>query len=97
MLANIAGCRDADGKGGTFNYGGYCNQKVEDLAKQILVETDAKKRDDLIFEAFTIVHEEVGLASAASAGAGLGRDPRRPRSPSARTIRSCFYWVQKQD
>ena len=25
VIANIIGCRDADGKGGTFNFGGYCN------------------------------------------------------------------------
>ena len=25
VLANIVICRDADGKGGTFNFGGYCN------------------------------------------------------------------------
>ncbi len=61
VLANIAGCRDANGKGGTFNFGGYCNPKVTALNEQILVETDIKKRDDLIAQAFRIVHDEVGL------------------------------------
>ncbi len=61
VLANIAGCRDANGKGGTFNFGGYCNPKVTELSEQILVETDIKKRDDLIAQAFRIVHDEVGL------------------------------------
>ena len=29
VIANIIGCRDADGKGGTFNFGGYCNPKID--------------------------------------------------------------------
>ena len=31
-----------------FNYGGYCNPKVDALADKILVESDTEKRDDLI-------------------------------------------------
>jgi peptide/nickel transport system substrate-binding protein len=61
VIANIMGCRDANGKGGLFNYGGYCNQRVEELAQKILVETDTAKRDDMIAEAFKINHEEVGV------------------------------------
>jgi peptide/nickel transport system substrate-binding protein len=33
VLTNIAGCRDADGKGGLFNYGGYCNPKVDEAGR----------------------------------------------------------------
>ena len=40
--------QDAAGKGAQFNYGGYCNPKVDALAKEILVESDTKTRDDLI-------------------------------------------------
>jgi peptide/nickel transport system substrate-binding protein len=61
VLANIVGCRDAAGKGGTFNFGGYCNQRIEELNKLILVEADTKKRDDMIAEAFRIAHDEAGL------------------------------------
>ena len=61
VLTNIAGCRDADGKGGLFNYGGYCNPKVDELAGLIGVETDPRKRDEMIYQAFKIVHDEVGL------------------------------------
>src|SRR5690606_28760865 len=52
VLANIEGCRDDTGKGGPFNFGGYCNPKVDELAAQILVENDTEKRDALIAEAF---------------------------------------------
>ncbi|MBC7784304.1 MAG: ABC transporter substrate-binding protein, partial [Burkholderiales bacterium] len=59
VLANIVGCRDDSGKGGPFNFGGYCNPKVGELANQVLVESDTKKRDELIAQAFTIIHDDV--------------------------------------
>ena len=58
VLVNIVGCRDVKGRG-QFNFGGYCNPKVEELAGKIVVETDVKKRDDMIAEAFRIVSEDV--------------------------------------
>jgi peptide/nickel transport system substrate-binding protein len=61
VIANIIGCRDADGKGGLFNYGGYCNARVEELNAKILVETDIAKRDAMILEAFKINHDEAGV------------------------------------
>jgi peptide/nickel transport system substrate-binding protein len=64
VITSMAGCRDKDGKGLNFggaqgNYGGYCNEKLEDLAKAIQVETDITKRDDLIAQAFRIMHDEI--------------------------------------
>jgi peptide/nickel transport system substrate-binding protein len=59
VLTNIIGCRDAAGKGGMFNLGGYCNPKIGELADRILVETDTDKRNDLIAQAFRIEHEDV--------------------------------------
>jgi peptide/nickel transport system substrate-binding protein len=61
ILENITHCRDANGKGGQFNYGGYCNPKVDALADKILVESDTAKRDELILEAFKMVHEDAGI------------------------------------
>jgi peptide/nickel transport system substrate-binding protein len=61
VIENIIGCRDANGKGGTFNFGGYCNPRISELNKLILVEADTKKRDDMIAEAFRICHEEAGI------------------------------------
>src|SRR5499427_3755823 len=58
VLLNIAGCRDEKGKGGQFNFGNYCNPKVEELRDRILVETDKAKRDDMIAQAYRIVHED---------------------------------------
>jgi peptide/nickel transport system substrate-binding protein len=61
VIANIIGCRDADGKGGLFNYGGYCNRDIDELNKKILVETDIAKRDAMIAQAYRINHEEAGV------------------------------------
>lgn len=62
VIENILGCRDADGKGaGLFNYGGYCNPKITELNKKILVETDTAKRNEMIAAAFRINHEEAGV------------------------------------
>src|SRR3546814_20957625 len=51
-------CR-VDGKG-SFNLGGYCNERVTELADLIQVETDPEKRQTLIDEANGIHSEEVG-------------------------------------
>jgi peptide/nickel transport system substrate-binding protein len=59
VLVNVEGCRDDTGKGGPFNLGGYCNPKVGELAQQILVETDPTKRNDLIFQAYTITTGDI--------------------------------------
>ena len=83
-------------KGGTFNYGGYCNPKVEDLAKRILVEADVKKRDDLIFEAFTIIHEEVGLIPLHQQALVWGVSKKTKIAQRADN-QILLYWVQKQD
>ena len=49
------------GKGaGEFNYGGYCNPKVDALTTQIQTETDAAKRGAQIHEALKIVADDVG-------------------------------------
>ena len=61
VLANLVICRDAKGKGGTFNFGGYCNPKIDELTRQILVEQDTAKRDGMIGEAFRILHEDAGM------------------------------------
>jgi len=58
VLANLVACRDGRGAG-QYNLGGYCNPQVEKLARSILVEIDAQKRDAMIAEAFKLIHEDV--------------------------------------
>src|SRR5690606_41103373 len=62
ILRSIAGCRDANGKGATANFGGYCNPKVDELAGAIMVENDVQKRDDMLATAFRIIPDDVGLS-----------------------------------
>ncbi|MBX9592589.1 MAG: ABC transporter substrate-binding protein [Hyphomonadaceae bacterium] len=61
VLANLVVCRDAHGRGGTFNFGGYCNPRVDELARKILVEPDMAKRNAMIGEAFGLLHADAGV------------------------------------
>jgi peptide/nickel transport system substrate-binding protein len=95
VLVDIAGCRDADGKGAQFNYGGYCNPKVDALAKQVLVENDKAKRDGLISEAFKILHDEVALLPLhqQSLAWGVSKTVTIPQRADDHIL---FYWANKK-
>jgi len=45
---------------GQFNLGSYSNPKVDELTKAIAVETDPKKRNDMIREAMKIHQDDIG-------------------------------------
>ena len=96
VLSNIAGCRDADGKGAQFNYGGYCNPKITDLAAKILVENDKAKRDAMIAEAFKIVHDEAGILPLHQQSLAWGINKKIDIAQRADN-QILFYWVQKKD
>jgi peptide/nickel transport system substrate-binding protein len=95
VLANIIGCRDADGNGAMFNYGGYCNPKIDELAKKILVELDTHKRDAMILEAFKFNHEEAGIIPLhqQSLAWGISRKVKMVPRPDNQIL---FYWAQKE-
>jgi len=59
MLFNIITLDSGPGAG-AWNSGRYTNPKVEELTKQINVETDAEKRTKLIHEAMKIHKEDFG-------------------------------------
>ena len=48
----IMGCRDPKTNWGGNNVGGYCNPKVDALARKALEEPDEEKRDDIFAEAW---------------------------------------------
>jgi len=53
--------RCVDGKGsGQFNLGSYCNPKVDDLITKIQGETDQKRRDAMMREAFVMHADDIG-------------------------------------
>jgi peptide/nickel transport system substrate-binding protein len=101
VITSMAGCRDKDGKGRNFpgaqgNYGGYCNDRVEDLAKQIGVETDLKKRDDLIAQVFRIMHEEVSHIPLHQQSLVWGASKKLEIAQRADN-QILFYWARKSD
>ena len=53
-------CPDDKTGAGQFNLGAYCNPKLDELTKKILVETDKPKRDAMIKEAFDVHTADVG-------------------------------------
>lgn len=95
VLHNIAGCRDADGKGAQFNYGGYCNPKIDELKGRILSEGDKEKRDSMILEAYKIVHEEAGLIPLHQQSLAWGASKKIKIAQRADN-QILFYWVQKE-
>lgn len=101
VITSLAGCRDANAKGknfpgAIFNYGGYCNDKVDELAKQILVETDIAKRDELIAQAYRIIHEEVGLIPMHQQSLVWGAS-RKMEIPQRADNQILFYTFRKND
>ena len=72
VLTNLHGCRDDEGKGGLFNLGGYCNEKVDELSKQILSENDPAKRLDLITQAYKMTTDEVAYIPLHQQGLAWG-------------------------
>jgi peptide/nickel transport system substrate-binding protein len=95
VVENIIGCRDANGKGGTFNFGGYCNPRITELNKLILVEADTKKRDELIAEAFRINHEEAGVIPLHQQSLiwGVSKKVEMVQRADNQIL---FYWVKMQ-
>jgi peptide/nickel transport system substrate-binding protein len=96
VLANIVGCRDEKGAGSPFNYGGYCNPKIPELAKKIQVETDLAKRDAMILEALTINHEEAGVIPLHQQSLAWGVS-KKVKVAQRADNQILFYWVTKQD
>ncbi len=96
VIFNIIGCRDADGKGATFNYGGYCNPKIDELGKKVLVEGDLKKRDAMILEAFKINHEEAGVIPLHQQSLAWGVS-KKLKIVQRADNQVLFYWAQKAD
>ena len=89
VLANMYRCRDEKGVGGNNNVGNYCNPKMEELIKQILVEGDTGKRDQLIKTAYSSARTRTGATSRCTSRRSPGACRRRSRWCSAPTTRSC--------
>ena len=58
IFVNMYGCRDDKGVGGPTNLGGYCSPAVDALGRQILVEPDKAKRNELIRQGYDIAQNQ---------------------------------------
>lgn len=72
VLSNLHGCRDEAGVGGMFNLGGYCNENVDKLTAEILVENDPDKRLDLITQAYKLTVGELAYIPLHQQGLAWG-------------------------
>ncbi len=60
VIQNVIGSPDKELKRGGFNFGGYSNPRIDQLAEKILVEIDQGRRNELITQAYQILAEDVG-------------------------------------
>src|SRR4051812_31338157 len=97
VLYDIMGCRD-DPKSsrGEANLAGYCNKKLDELADQVLLETDTGKRDLLIKEAFEIANKDwayIPLHQQALAW-GVSKKVKLTQRADNQVL---LYWATKQE
>jgi peptide/nickel transport system substrate-binding protein len=95
VFANITGCRDDTGKGGPFNFGGYCNKKLDELAQKILVETDTAKRDQMIVEAHKIERADVSHIPLHQQTLAWGAN-KKTKVVQRADNQFLLYWVNKE-
>jgi peptide/nickel transport system substrate-binding protein len=96
VLANMYRCRDEKGVGGNNNVGNYCNPKMEEMIKQILVEGDTNKRNELIKAAYQLGQEQdwgyVPLHQQALAW-GVSKKVKVVQRADNQIL---FYWFRKE-
>lgn len=72
VLYNIIGTPKDDGRG-KFNLGGYSNPKIDELTDKILGETDTKKRDQMIYDAYKLLDADWGYIPLHQQGLAWGK------------------------
>lgn len=97
VLFNLYGCRTDEGKGrGEPNLGGYCNPEVDKLTDSVLGETDAKLRDDLIFQAYDIAqNKDVAYVPLHQQALSWGVS-RKVKVVQRADDQFLFYWATKE-
>jgi peptide/nickel transport system substrate-binding protein len=97
VLYDIMGCRD-DPKSprGEANLGGYCNKKMDEIADQVLVESDTAKRDLLIKAAFEIAAKDWGYIPLHQQALAWGVSKKVKLTQRADN-QVLLYWATKQE
>ena len=70
---------------GQFNLGAYSNPKIDELVLKIQSETDQKKRNEMIREAFKIHQDDVGHIPLHQQALAWAYEQEGGRSPNCRT------------
>ena len=96
VFQNVTGCRDDKGVGGPFNYGGYCNPKVDALIQRIAVETDQAARLGLVSQAHRMIVDDVGFIPLHQQALSWGVSKAFDVVQRADDI-LLFRWVTKRD
>jgi len=60
VLSNLVACMSKEKNQGQFNYGRYCNPKIDELTAKIGEETNPEERQMMVDEAFKIHLDEMG-------------------------------------
>src|SRR5215213_4947795 len=96
VLANMYRCRDEKGAGGNNNVGNYCKPEMEELIKQVLVESDTNKRDQRIKTAYQLGQEKdwgyIPLHQQALAW-GVSKKVKVVQRADNQIL---FYWFRKE-
>ena len=94
---DIMGCRD-DPKSnrGEANLGGYCNKKLDELADQVLQESDANKRDLLIKQAYEVAAKDFGYIPLHQQALAWGVSKKVKLNQRADN-QVLLYWATKQE
>jgi peptide/nickel transport system substrate-binding protein len=94
VLYEIQGCRGTGTARGNINSAGYCNPKQDAFADQALVEGDAKKRDELIKQAYQVVADDWGYIPLHQQALAWGVSKKVTLTQRAdNSLR--LYWVSK--
>ena len=97
VLYDIMGCRDDPKQArGEANLGGYCNKKLDELADQVLVETNIEKRDQLIKQAFEIGAKDFGYIPLHQQALAWGVSKKVKLTQRADN-QVLLYWATKQE
>ena len=94
VLSNLMNCRTEAGDGSPFNLGGWCDETVDDLTDQVLVEVDPAKRDDLIAQAYKIAHDAARYIPLHQQGLAWGASDKVNVVQRADN-QFVLYWVTK--
>ena len=95
ITTNLMGCRDAKGSTGPFNYGGYCNPKNDELSRQLLVEGDLAKRDELTAQIFKAAIDDVSHIPLHQQSLSWGVS-KKLKIVQRADDQFLFYWANKE-